>query len=168
MRPTADRVRELLRYEPDTGHFYWLVERHPSYPVGSRAGSQRAHGYIAISIDGCRYYAHQLAWLLMTGCWPPEIDHENGTRNDNRWINLRECTRQQNNGNRFVQRKYVHHDLPRGVIRVKNRGGSISYNGRIVFNNKQIHLGAYRTPDAAHAAYLQAAKQFFGEFARIQ
>jgi hypothetical protein len=33
-------------------------------------------------------------------------------------------------------------------------------------NWKQISLGVYKTPEEAHAAYVVAAKQYFGEFAR--
>lgn len=166
MRPPVRQVRNWLHYDPITG---WFLRKQPSGTkgkVGDLAGKVKADGYVHIGFAKHRERAHRLAFVIMMGRWPSEMDHKNGNRSDNRWCNLRECTRQQNNGNRTVQRKYVHHDLPRGVIRLRNRGGSISYNGRITVNNKQIHLGAYRTPDQAHAAYVEAAKRYFGEFAR--
>lgn len=168
MRPTAEKVREWLDYDPETGFFHVKKKSKFKGVIGARAGSLKPHGYISIQFDGYRDYAHRLAWVWMTGTWPIEVDHKNNDRSDNRWINLRECTRQQNNANRSIQQKYVHHDLPRGVIRVLNRGGSVSYHGRIIVDEKQIHLGSYPTPDEAHAAYSQAAKDYFGEFAREQ
>jgi hypothetical protein len=38
---------------------------------------------------------HRLAWLYMTTAWAKE-DHVNGVKDDNRFANLREVTRQQN------------------------------------------------------------------------
>ena len=167
-RPSAEKVREFLEYQPLTGKFILKKKTGFKGVVGREVGSLKPNGYVAIQFDGYRTFAHRLAWVWMTGAWPTEIDHKNGNRSDNRWDNLRECTRQQNNGNRHVQRKYKYHDLPRGVIRCRNRGGSISYHGRIIVNEKQIHLGSYSTPEEAHAAYSQAAKEHFGEFAREQ
>lgn len=168
MRPTAEKVREYLDYNPETGIFTRKKKCGCKGIIGAVVGSLKPSGYVAIQIDGYRTFAHRLAWVWVTGKWPNEVDHKNTIRNDNRWCNLRECTRQQNNANRGVQRKYVHHDLPRGVLRIRNRGGSISYRGRIIVDDKQIHLGSYQTLDEAHTAYSQAAKQHFGEFAREQ
>lgn len=46
-------------------------------------------GYVRVRVLGARLYAHRVAWLLMTGVWPDEVDHVNRDRADNRWHNLR-------------------------------------------------------------------------------
>jgi hypothetical protein len=161
-RPSIDRVREALSYNPNTGELHWRTKISYKTVVGQVAGSVKNHGYINIQIDGARLYAHQFAWAWMTGEWVKEIDHKDGDGLNNRWDNLREATRKLNSGNK---RKYKG-PLPKGVVKIKNRGGSISYNARITINDKQIHLGSHRTPELAHHAYLEGAKKYFGEFAR--
>ena len=96
---TAQRLRELLSYDPETGQFTRLVSVSHG-KRGSIAGGVKETGYVAIRIDGIKYRAHRLAWLYMTGAWPAEeIDHINRRRNDNRWVNLRPATRQGQCGN---------------------------------------------------------------------
>jgi HNH endonuclease len=47
-------------------------------------------GYRYIEIDGELYRADMVAWALQTGEWPEgEIEHINGDRADNCWLNLR-------------------------------------------------------------------------------
>ncbi len=41
-------------------------------------------------------------------------------------------------------------------------------SGKINVNGKQIYLGTYDDPDQASAAYMNAAKEYFGSFARQQ
>src|ERR1700719_1662744 len=100
-----DRLRELLSYDPETGVFRWLVRKRQNVKAGDVAGSFDGCGYCKISIDRRAYKAHRLAWLYMTGEWPPaEIDHINMNRADNRFANLRLATRHQNMAN---QRLYA-------------------------------------------------------------
>ena len=88
--PTADRVREVLDYNPATGELVWRVDRLP-YLAGSTAGCSDHRGRRIISIDGRRYYANRLAWLHVTGKWPEgAIWFRNGDRTDMRWENLEE------------------------------------------------------------------------------
>lgn len=121
---TAERARELLDYNPETGVVRW---RAPSAPqsqitVGAEAGCvNRAIGYRYISINDRRYLTHRLAFLIMVGRWPhDEIDHINGVKDDNRWSNLRETGRVGNNRNRCLSSNNtsghmgVHWDQSRG------------------------------------------------------
>lgn len=105
---TAERVRELLHYEPATGIFTRRIRTSNRTKVGAIVGADNGKGYLQISVDWRLYSAARLAWLYMTGEWPKEeIDHINRVRSDNRFSNLREATRSSNNCNRrrFVKRK---------------------------------------------------------------
>jgi hypothetical protein len=42
------------------------------------------------------------------------------------------------------------------------------YHAVICVRRKQQSLGYHKTPEAAHAAYVAAASQIFGEFARSE
>lgn len=94
---TAERARELLSYDAETGGIYWRVRVNSRAPAGKRAGHQFKNRYRFVSVDGHRYSEHRVIWLICKGEWPnDEIDHINGTPNDNRIENLREATVSQN------------------------------------------------------------------------
>lgn len=99
---TADRARELLRYDPETGKLFWRVNagRWGRIPGGTEVGYIDADRYWKVMIDGHMYYTHRLAWLVTVGAWPTdEIDHINGNGLDNRWCNLREVSSIENKRN---------------------------------------------------------------------
>jgi hypothetical protein len=157
---TVERLREVLRYEPETGKFFWLKGNNQRL-AGDEAGSVENKGYVRIKIDGMKILAHRLAWLWMSGEWPfSRIDHKNMIRTDNRWINLRLADDSKNMAN-----KHVHKNNFLGVkgVRLHECG---KYVARISVKGTAIYLGIFDTITAAQAAYEIAAKEFYGEFAR--
>lgn len=153
---TAKQIRRLLSYNPDTGIFVWIGGR-ANQRIGREAGYHFRSGYVGICINGTSYLAHRLAWLYVHGRWPiDQIDHINGDGYDNRLINLREATRDLNTAN----------SVTIGKNRLK--GTSLARSGRWQARIKKgvpIHLGTFDTAEEAHAAYVKAAKQLFGDFA---
>lgn len=94
---TQARLKELLHYNPDSGLFTWIKSQRRR---GLVAGHVPTHGYRRIIIDRKLYYAHRLAFLYMSGSFPPEeVDHTNGKRDDNRWRNLVAVTPTENRRN---------------------------------------------------------------------
>jgi hypothetical protein len=162
-RLTQARLRELLRYDPNTGQFRWRKRPSPSVRKGAIAGGvSKFARYWCITIDGRTYMAHQLAWLYRTGKWcRPMVDHRDGDRTNNRWRNLRRATSSQNNANRCVPR-----NNRCGFKGVGLKAGR--WCARIRKNGRLRELGAFPTPQAAHAAYVAAARKLFGEFARAE
>ena len=158
---TADRLREVLAYDPDTGAFIWQVRTSTRVHVGDVAGRSDPLGYRKIKVDGREYLAHRLAFLAMTGEWPvAEVDHRDGDPANNRWRNLRPATRSQNAANTGLRRAK---DLPKGV---SYRASSGRYLAQIVTRRETRYLGSFATPEEAHRAYLYAARLFHGSFAR--
>lgn len=99
---TAERLREVLHYDPDTGEFRWRIKGSARRRT---VGSRRKRGYIQIGIDGRSYQAHRLAYLWMIGVWPSEqVDHINRNPSDNRWSNLRAATHSENARNHNLNR----------------------------------------------------------------
>jgi hypothetical protein len=96
---TQERLKEVLRYDPNTGIFVNLQSR-GNKKAGSIAGTRDKDGYIVIRIDRLPYRAHRLAFLYMEGYMPVEVDHDNRVRDDNRWDNLFDASRQENMRNR--------------------------------------------------------------------
>jgi hypothetical protein len=156
---TQARLKELLHYDPETGHFTWRVSRSRT-PAGSRAGTPGSNGYTNIGIDGVLRLAHRLAFLYMTGALPPEVDHINRDKSDNRWANLRPASRRENEGNKgLLSNNTSGH---RGVSWYK-RTRKWSAKGKR--DGRQIHLGYFDTLEEAAAAAQAWRGENFGIFA---
>jgi hypothetical protein len=96
-RPSIERLRQVLAYEPDTGVIRWKITSGRAV-AGREAGClDKSSGYIRVRIDGFPIMAHHVAFALMTGRWPELIiDHIRGKEAGNAWGNLREVTHSQN------------------------------------------------------------------------
>ena len=157
---TAARVRELLRYDPDTGELTWRVKGRGS-GIGNRAGAV-CGPYRQICVDGVHCREHRLIWFMETGEWPPEyIDHRNRIGTDNRWLNLRCATPCQNNMNRDAGK-----NSKTGIVGVCPDKASGKYEAHITVNGRLLHLGKYECVEAASAVRCEAARHYFGDFAR--
>lgn len=143
---TAERLREVLHYDPETGVFTWKVSTCRRMRAGQVAGCLDNTGYLKVSVDSCRHLLHRLAWLYVTGQWPDSsIDHINRERSDNRFVNLREASGSENQQNSKVS--------------IRNTSGhkGVSYLGgkwkaQISLNKRCIYLGLYSDIAAAVAA----------------
>lgn len=155
------RLHELFRLDRETGYLYRLADVN-QHRAGGRAGTLMQNGYRCVQVDGKKIMEHRVVFAMIHGRWPAlHIDHANGVTDDNRPCNIREATHAQNMANS---------KLPcdsttglKGVCFDKSRGkfmASISINGR--FKN----LGRFDTAEEAHAAYMRAAQQIHGQFAR--
>jgi hypothetical protein len=154
------RLRELLDYDPISGSFTWRVNGRGRFMrKGAIAGAISKDRRRQICIDQKFYSAGSLAWFWMTNEWPPDVvDHINLDAKDDRWSNLRLATYSQNGANARSRRA----DL-KGIGFEKRTG---RYIAQIKVNYRHMHLGTFDTTEAAHAAYLAAARRYFGEFAR--
>ena len=150
---TAERLREVLNYNPETGVFTWRTTTNRKIRIGDIAGTD-SHGYVAIRIDGRRYLAHRLAWLWMNGEWPASIiDHEDTNPSNNRWENLRLATHRINMQNR----RRATFNSSTGLLGVaKNRS---SFQAQIGANGETHYLGCYATAEEAHAVYVAAKRR---------
>ena len=155
---TYDEVKKVLQYDPSTGVLTWLAPTSRKFKKGDVVGSHDSDGYLIVRIRGITYKQHRLAWLYMTGAWPAhQVDHANGIRDDNRWINLREATQSQNSMNA----------KPKGVSGIRgvdwlNR--EKRWRVMIHGSGKRIIVGYFKEfQDAANAAKM-AREQHHREF----
>jgi len=159
---TAERLRELLDYDPDTGKFYRRT-RHGGTRVGRETGTvSTSDGYIRISVDNKRLKAHRLAWLHVHGEWPVEIDHINMVRADNRLCNLRNATRCENSYNRTVQKNNKSSGV-KGVTWIAKRR---KWLAQIGYSRKNKNLGYFDNLEDAARAYREASLTHHGEYGR--
>ena len=151
---TQERLKELLSYDPETGVFVWVGPRSNRIKTGAKAGTFHQPGYFRIQIDKKIFLSHRLAWLYMTGAFPPnDIDHINRNKADNRFANLRAVTRSENMHNQGINR--VNTSGYKGVSYDQQRK---KWRATIELNNVSKHLGIFLTPETASAAYLAAQR----------
>ncbi len=151
---TAERVRELFNYDPETGSLVRLISRgsRKAGAVVNYPGQKRGQ----VRIDGEKFLVHRVVWLTVTGFWPDQdIDHVNGNPSDNRFVNLRLATSEINNQNR----RQAQGNNWAGLLGVGSSGCAKRYRASIVVKGRYIHLGCFDTPEEAHAAYLAAKRQ---------
>jgi hypothetical protein len=140
-----------IKYNPDTGEFT---------RNGKKAGWVNSNGYLVITVSGKDHRAHRLAYFLMTGSWPlKDMDHINGNRLDNRWINLREASRSQNLFNKRIQSN--------NKLGIKNVSFNLGkYRVELRKNGKRVFDQSFDCPAAASISAQLAQIQIAGEFAR--
>lgn len=99
------------------------------------------------------YYGHDIANLM--------VDHINGNTLDNRYVNLRVCTNQQNQQNRKMKHLGSHSKYKGVSKKYKKWAASITISG------KKIHIGMYFTEEDAARAYDKKAIELFKEYASL-
>lgn len=177
--PSPEVLRQLLRYEPDTGKLFWRergVEwfRGGKYSPdrvcriwnkkysGREAGSPNGHGYLRINIGAARFLSHRVIWAMMFGHWPAdEIDHINGSRSDNKISNLREADRSQNGHNKGAPKSNV--SGRKGVSWHKH---GRKWQVKLGVNGQQYYLGLFSDFDQAVEVRAEAARRLAGEFSK--
>lgn len=146
-------LNELLHYVPATGIIY-RIKAAGRLKAGSRVGTLGVGGYRWVRLAEGNVLEHRLIWYLMMGEWPiVQLDHRNNIRCDNRWINLRLATSQQNNINRMVSERGS-----KGVFTSRDK-----YRAQI----GRMYLGIFGTKFEAQLAYNNKAIELFGEYARL-
>lgn len=179
--PSPEVLRQLLRYEPETGKLFWRPRPVEMFPATGRGGAKGAaarwnardankeafttvcrKGYRTGSVFGQMHRAHRVIWAISTGAWPAfQVDHRDGDPGNNQLLNLREATCAENAQNRRVP--VVNTSGFKGVYwhtRRKLWQASIGHNGRIHY------LGYFATREEANSARLTAESRLFGDFAR--
>lgn len=171
MPPQSD-LRELLKYEPDTGLLFWLPRPLRFFTDGKYTSTRRrviwnnrfagaeaftdvdGAGYRAGTLLGVRCNAHRIIFKIMTGEEPPQVDHINGNPVDNRWSNLRAATRKENSRN-----KALPSNNKSGVVGVSWIASRNAWIAQIGYENGTKWLGSFKTKTAAIAARKRAEEK---------
>lgn len=109
--------------------------------------------YVATYVNRKKIYLHKLIFDS------DEVDHDSRNKLDNRKINLRGCTHQQNLFNQNLNCRNT--SGYKGVSYDKKREKWEAY---IKINGKKKHIGRYETATDAALAYDKKAVEYFGEF----
>lgn len=171
--PPIEFLRECFSYDPETGLFRWNprpvhhfaaehVQRYwNTQNAGARAFTQiDPDGYhrAEVRFEGrrVRLKGHRVAFKLMTGLEPENVDHRNLNPLDDRFANLRAATWTDNARNKTGRTDKV---LPKGVFASGRKFRAVVHRG-----GSKVRLGTFDTPAEAHAAYCAYASRHHGEF----
>lgn len=150
-----DLLKNTLEYNPLTGKFTSLVNS-KARKIGAVLGTISVDGYVVIRFNGKIVPAHRLAFLYMTGEWPPMfVDHIDRDRTNNKWENLRLADWTINNRNRSVQRNNTS-----GVVGVSWDKISNKWYATICVDGKMIGIGRYTLKEDAISARKDAEEKY--------
>lgn len=143
--PSPETLRQLLRYDPETGKLFWLRMKHEEKKWNNNVAGKEAfktphcRGYLHGRFKGKPLLAHRVAWAVYNCEWPPEqIDHINGEKTDNRICNLRCVTGPENQRNMKLNPRNKS-----GYHGVSWQNSSRKWVVRLCFQGKNIFIGKY-------------------------
>jgi HNH endonuclease len=161
--PSKKTLDELLHADFETGRLYWK-ERDAKWfkkesdrktwntqYSGEEAFSVLTRGYFVGGLFYKLYRAHRIIYKMYYGVDPVQVDHINGVRSDNRILNLRSVTNQENSRNQKLRSTNI--STFQGVCFHKPTKKWRSY---INLNGKQIHLGLFENIEEASLVRKQA------------
>jgi hypothetical protein len=160
-------LRQLIRYEPETGKLFWLERPAGMFVDGAYGGAASSaktwnkrfagkealttthnKGHFRGGIFGTNYNAHRVAWALHSGEWPAgQIDHINGNPKDNRIANLRDVSGAENSRNQKLRCTNTS-----GAMGVHWDAKGKKWRCNIRANGNRIHLGTFTELSEAVAA----------------
>lgn len=163
--PDKDHLWKILDYDPQTGLFFWKYKDPSSFKTPRAASTWNSRfankpalsadsglGYKIGRVEYATFLAHRVAWKMMTGEEPMQIDHINGIRSDNRFCNLRNVSPSENRKNMRLSK--LNTSGINGVAQMPNG----RWHAKINIGGQCIWLGAYDSIELATAARVGAER----------
>jgi hypothetical protein len=152
---TKEYLHQVFEYK--NGHLYWKINKQKTR-AGNKAGTNDFfQSYVQITLNGKKFLAHRLIFMMFYGYMPKQIDHVNCLKNDNRIENLRICTYSQNQLN--IKPK----NLRKNVSFYKRTG---KWQVQLKINQKTLHFGYFEDVELADLVAHEARDLYHGKFAR--
>jgi len=148
-----ESIKDIYFYDPETGEF-------SNIQTGRKTRPSHSEGYHRVQYLGKRYFVHKVACWWNSGEWSEQVDHINRDTGDNRLVNLRPCTQQQNSCNKSTRGSSKY----RGVYWHTANNKWISH-GRV--KGEPHYLGTFECEKEAARAYNDFAKEYHGEYASL-
>lgn len=148
--PSQEVLRQLLDYDPETGALRYIGASTTAFHT-----FVDRDGYVQCKIGSEIFKAHRLIWRLVTGVEPHFVDHINGDRADNSWLNLRSVKKGDNARNRKAPSNNTSGDV--GVSFRHDTGKWLAFIG---FRGRKHRLGYFTEKTDAVAARKAAEREY--------
>lgn len=153
---TPEILKEHFSYNENTGGVVWVKPTAQRVKVGDKAGYLGVNRYYTIDFCNHKFLLHRLIWALYYGYWPPNhVDHINRDPSDNRIVNLRLATREENMRNMNSHKGSL--STYKGVSWNKR---AKKWQARIYRCGKSYYLGVFKTEKEAAEAYNNFDKEY--------
>ena len=170
--PAGD-LHKLLICDAEVGRLHWLERTPDMFLDGFQTAEHRMSawnskyaykealcststcGYRVGAIWGRQYKAHRVIWAMARGYWPNQIDHINHNRSDNRIVNLRSVTQQENGRNQSLAS-----DNTSGRVGVRWFKAAKKWRAQIVVDGEGKWLGDFDDIKEAISARKEAEKKY--------
>jgi hypothetical protein len=162
--PSQERLRELFKYDPETGKLFWRVRKSSGVQVGQEAGcilrSSANLVYRQVCVDNHVTGVHRIIYTMLNGPIKPSlmIDHIDGDGLNNRPNNLRAVSRHLN-GRNTIQHKNNTSGF-NGVHRRIDRKKGCWRTYITIADGKEIYIGSFETPEEAYLARTLASLDY--------
>tara|TARA_R110000744_G_scaffold169216_1_gene287071 strand:- start:203 stop:688 length:486 start_codon:yes stop_codon:yes gene_type:complete len=143
------------RYYYKDGALYNKAELSTRATKDKKAGGVATCGYLTITIDGKKYLAHRLVFLMHHGYLPRLLDHINRNKLDNRIENLREASFKLN-----VINSKTGKNNTSGRKGVSWNARRQNYRAYIKNDTKLMHLGSFDNIIDAVIARMKAEEMY--------
>jgi hypothetical protein len=155
----VEDVRRTFTY--DNGRLYWRdTPLGRGLPLTTPAGNVTLNGYVTLGWRGKKWAVHRLIFVLCNGHSPPDVDHINGNRADNRPENLRAASRSDN-----LKNSRIRSDSTSGVKGVHWDAQSKKWRASVKVGGKKYYVGSSDNPAALVSVLREAREHLHGQFA---
>lgn len=164
-------IRNRCLYWPSSGEVWFKHQNFGENPTprqkqwntrfaGKKTGYLNTNGYIRVSLgpNSQEYYVHQIAFAIIEGYIPEEVDHIDKDKSNNEWINLRDADHSKNMKN--VLMRSINSSGLKGVSWSK-------WNNKWrmdIRSNGVRYYSYHNTPEDAYLAYCDKSIELHGEF----
>ena len=144
-------LQKLLKCEPEKGLLFWMPRQKEFFKRDcdwKKWNDKYAHQEALINVNNGGYKqgeilskphkAHRVVWYMETKELPDIVDHINGNRIDNSFINLRNVSTSENSRNKCIPTTNKS-----GVIGVHFCNKAYKWKSKIQIGGKTINLGQF-------------------------
>jgi len=149
-------LQETFFYED--GNLIWKHQIGKRNPAGKIAGRNN-HGYRMIGLFGKGYMTHRLIFMFHHGYFPPEVDHIDGNKSNNKIENLRAATHSENLKNQKLKSSNTSGQKNVGWAKREQR-----WRVRLTVDGKDKHIGYFKDRELADLVAMEACNLHHKEF----
>jgi len=157
---TYEEAHKYFTYKD--GILYWKEKPSPKarVTVGTKAGALTKQGYVRLQLNGKKYRAHRVIYLMHYGETPSVLDHMDSNKSNNKIENLRPATPSENGCNQKTRS-----DSKSGIKGVCWHERLNKWYTQIQLEGKKRYLGVYKDLQEAQSVVEDARVKLHGVYA---
>lgn len=156
MELSQELLQNIFHYE--NGSLFRKKQIGDNTLIGKLAG-RKNHAYRAVSVKGKEYMEHRVIFMLHHGYLPPEVDHIDGNKTNNRIENLRPATHAENLRNQKLRICNTS-----GVKNVGWAKREQRWRVRLTINGKDKHIGYFKDRELADLVAVESCDLYHKNF----